>query len=160
MKIYDIQAELRDLLDEVNETGELTEIQAQLMDDLHGELESKQKGIIYYIQEAKGFESIIKEEEKRLKTKKRVLKNKQQRLLDLLGMTMEMEGKRKLDFGDIQAVYQKTPPALEVDEYADIPQKYIKIVESINKTELKKAVKNGLVLEGVKLTQKETLRIK
>lgn len=160
MKIYDIQTELRDLLDTVDETGELTEVQADLMDKLHGELKEKQKGIIYYIKEAKAFEEVIAEEAKKLAAKKKALANKQDRLLELLGFTMEMEGTKELNFGDVVAKYAMTPPALEVDDESVVPEEYIKVVKSVDKTSLKKAVQEGLELEGVRLTQKETLRIK
>lgn len=160
MKIYDIQTELRELLDTVSETGELTEAQADLMDKLHGELEEKQKGIIYYIKEAKAFEAVIAEEEKKLKAKKEVLKNKQGRLLDLLEMTMHMENKKELQFGDVSAKFALTPPALEVDDESQVPEEYFKVVKTLDKATLKDAVKEGLEIDGVRLTQKETLRIK
>ena len=51
--------------------------------------------------------------------------------------------------------------SLEISEGADIPAEYLKQKDpDIDKVELKKAVKAGLVLDGVQLVEKQNLQIK
>ena len=69
-------------------------------------------------------------------------------------------GKTKFKTDRFSFGIQKNPPSIEIwDEYA-IGQEYIKTIYEIDRTKIKNALKAGEEVNGARLHQSESLRIR
>lgn len=156
--LYDISESIlniTELLDEDN-----SEQFEEILTKLDMKFEEKAENIAKYLQDLQGDVDKIKNEEKRLFDKRKAIENKVSRLKDYLKYEMEKLDKKKFKTDLFSFNIQKNPPSLIV-EHEDIIPEYFWINERrLQKSELSKAVKDGLELDGVYFKQGESLRIR
>lgn len=164
---YDIKSEflaLQELMenDELlidSNTGEViednTELLQSLLNDLESDKEEKADSIIYIAKEYKAKEDMLSAEIKRLQERKSMMVRNQDRLKNLLDYLLAGE---KLKTSKFTIFYAKSE-ALEIIDESLVPSSYIAFTPKIDKTSLKKSVKNGEVeIDGISL--KETIGIR
>ena len=54
----------------------------------------------------------------------------------------------------------KNSEALEVDSIDNIPREFLRIKKEADKVEIKKALKNGLIIDGCRIVENKSLMIK
>lgn len=101
-----------------------------------------------------------KKEEERLKSKRQTLENKVNYLKRNLEETMITLDKKKFKTDHFSFNIQKNVPGLEILEEDKIPEKYQKIKIEFDKKAIKDDLKAGVIIEGVRLKQSESIRIK
>lgn len=164
MKVFDIKEELFTLQElmlaeyEVNEeTGEVTdntELLKVLASGLEVELSDKAEAIIYTAKEFKASEALLGEEIKRLQERKKMMQRKQDQLKDLLDYLL---GGKKIKTEKFTVYYGKSE-SLDIVQEDKVPSEFISFTPKVDKTALKKAVKDGLEIEGINLNTNISVR--
>lgn len=153
MNLFEINQEIMSCVD--METGEL--LDEERFAELQISMTDKLEGLGCWIKNLEAEASALKAEEQafaeRRKSVERQIANKKQYLSNFLQGSPFETLRVKISF--------RKSETLEVSDDAKIPEEFLKYKEpEVNKADLKKAVKNGLVLEGVQIVQKQNLQIK
>ena len=128
------------------------------------DLKEKFENCCKYIKNVESDIAGLKEEEARLKAKRKALENSIERFKGLMHETMNAAGEKKLPCGTFTVSLQKNPESVVMDEphIENIPEEYLKFKEpEIDRAKLKEHLKAGVDLEGIAhLEQTEGLRIR
>lgn len=152
MTLYEIDLALMQAVDQ--ETGE---INTEVFDQLMMEREKKIEGIALWVKNLKADAAAYKAEKEAFAERQKAAENKADSLMQYLSMVLHGE---KFETTKTKVSFRKSE-SLEVSEDAKIPEEFLKYKEpEVNKADLKKAVKAGLVLDGVQLVQKQNIQIK
>ena len=153
MNLYEINNEIMSCWDE--ETGEI--LDTQKFDEMQMALDDKLEGIGCYIKNLKAEAAALENEAKALAERGKKAKNKAASLERYLSDFLQGNPFETLR---VKISFRKSE-SLEVSDTAKVPEAYLRYkAPEVDKTELKKAVKAGLVLEGVQLVQKNNIQIK
>lgn len=140
------------------------EVIADAFENLTEDLKDKFENCCKYIKNEEAVIAGLKAEEDRLRAKRKAKENARDRLKDLMRVTMQKAGEKKLPCGTFSVSLQNNPPSLVVDvSVADIPTDYlIPQPPKVDTDKLKKALKDGNEAVGAiaHLTQTEGLRIR
>ena len=128
------------------------------------DLKEKFENCCKYIKNVESDIAGLKEEEARLKAKRKALENSIERFKGLMHETMNAAGEKKLPCGTFTVSLQKNPESVVMNEphIENIPEEYLKFKEpEIDRAKLKEHLKAGVDLEGIAhLEQTEGLRIR
>ncbi len=153
MNLYEINHEIMSCWDE--ETGEILDVQK--FDALHLALEDKLEGIGCYIKNLEAEAAALKAEEQAFAARRKRAENKAASLKNYLAGYLNGCPFETLR---VKVSFRKSE-SLDISEGAVVPEEFLKHKEpEVDKAELKKAVKAGLVLDGVQLIQKQNIQIK
>lgn len=159
--IYDIQDEIRDIfanstVDE--ETGELA-IDMAALDALQVEETEKLKAWGIYIKTEIAWKEALKKERDKLAEEVKKADNRIELLKERYKYVLQG---RKLKSPEVTVSYRNTPNVVEIEEGAEIPDKYMTIKETKtpSKTLMKEAILAGQNIDGVKLVDKVSLILK
>jgi hypothetical protein len=167
--LFDIGQEfntLYELASEVeydSETGEVvdnSEELKELFDGIEGELIDKLDACKYIIKENEAMEKALKDEVERLNKKRSALKNKNERLKELMKTTMIVTGNTKLKGKHSFSVSHKKDWDLSRVPLISVPNDLLKIDRSIKVKDAKDFIKSGGVLYGAVEVEKDTLTIR
>lgn len=159
--LYQITTEQAELFHQIDELdGELTpELEAALQ--LNAEnFETKARGYIWMIKKLEADNITIGEEMVRLQH----IEKRNDKLIDRLKESMKnaliiFGDSKKVDTFTLSLRKSKQVEILDADA---IPESYrvVKTTETINKTEIKKAIERGLTVAGATIKENQTLQIK
>ena len=161
MKCYELTKEQIALLTMMDETDDADTLKS-LFDELQGATENKLEAMAHIRTELKADEAKLKAEIERLQAKKKTVSNNidniDERIIWFLGEMQISKIKTPLYNFSVS----KTAGALKIIDEDKIPVKftYIETETKIKKDELKEALKNGEVIDGVELVISDSLRIK
>jgi len=160
--LYNIVEEQRYTLSEIESmAGELTpELEEQLIINAH-QLESKSIAYLEVIKDRESYINNAKEEIKRLQAIVKVNDNLVNRLKDNLLLAVKTFG--SFEVGFVKFGTRKSTSVEVMDDMINqLPNEYktIKVTESANKTAIKKALQEGIKIEGCRLLENENLSIK
>ena len=158
LTLYDLEDSYINVL-ELLEEDENTDLQ-NVLGQISEQFELKAENIAKLIKELDGESKTLAEEIKRLQAKKNSKDNNVKRLKLYLEDAMKTTGKTKFKTDLFSFGIQKNVPSLKIESEDNIPKDFIKTMTSIDKRELLKAMKEGLEVEGVEITQSESLRIR
>jgi len=131
---------------------------------LSGELEIKATNVAMYIRNLEASAEAIKQAEKQMADRRKAKEAKAERIKSYLLDNMLRTGISKIDCPYFSISIRKNPPAVEVLNPDAIPAEYLDIppmpAPVLNKNRLKDDLKNGVVVEGARLTQGHSLQIK
>jgi hypothetical protein len=162
-KVYEIiekYLHVENLLEEQEEGSVAYDTLESVLADTEGDLEEK---LEYLTKIQKNYEAqaeMFKAEKDRLAKKQQSSTNKAKNLKGFLEQILLATGKRKLETGIFTLSIQKNPPSLHIDNEDIIPDQFWKVERKVNSTDLKKWIKDGNKLEGVRIVQGEGIRIK
>lgn len=163
--LYEIDKNLYQLLefDMVvdEETGEILFEESDI-DNLLLSRDEKIENTGCYIKNLLSDIEQLKAEEKSLKERRQTKEKKVERLKKYLADSMLLFGDKKFETPRIALSFRKSKQ-VEIDESAVLPEEFIKVKveKSPDKTKLKDAIlKQGEVIEGVKVVEKENLQLK
>ena len=160
--LYNIVEEQRYTLSEIESMGgELTpELEEQLVINAH-QLESKSIAYLEVIKDREAYINNAKEEIKRLQGIVKVNDNLVNRLKDNLLTAVKTFG--SFEVGFVKFGTRKSTSVDVLDDMVNqLPKEYktIKVTESPNKTAIKKALQEGVEIDGCRLIENENLTIK
>jgi len=161
VKLYEMTQAYRSLWDMVeDEETDLTQLEEALR-SLEGEITDKLDSMAQIVKGCAADIDYIKEEKKRLDGKQKVLESKADRLKRYMQEQMEIAGLDKVKGTHYTVGIQPNPPSLEVVDEKQIPKEYfIPQDPKLDRDGIKKALKWGVVVPGVKLVQGRSLRIR
>lgn len=162
MSLYKISQQYQDCLTQLEDVDlELSpeDIEAAL-DPIKDSFQQKALNLRGFMQSVDDQIDIIKQEEKRLRERKRVLVNKQKGFKDYLLKNMQETGisKIKSDLFDIRLA--KCPPKVEIISEGDIPSILLKIETTPDLTAIKSYLEKNGNQPWAKVVQGETVRVK
>ena len=169
LSLFDLSNEffaLKDLIDndlEVNdETGEITdnsELLKELFENLKLSLEDKLDNTQRYVLTLNGEADILAKEIKRLQARKQALENKADRLTEMMKNSILSSGQTKFKTSLYNFNIKKTE-SVEVRDLDLIPRAYLRLKKEADKTAIKKAIKDGLFIDGCKIVENKSLVVK
>ena len=130
------------------------------LESIEFEIEEKADGIAKVLAELDGNVNMLKAEEERLYNKRKAIENNSKRLKTYLEEQMILLDKKKFKTELFSFNVQKNAPSLEVTKEDNIPEEFYVMERKLQRSELLKAIKEGLEVEGVDIKQTESLRIK
>lgn len=134
------------------------------LEGLSGELEVKATNVAMFVRNLESSAEAIKAAEKQMAERRKALEAKAERIRNYLQENMVRTGINKIDCAYFNISLRKSPPAVEVINLDMIPDEYFDIPEppppALNKNRLKEDLKEGVVIDGARLTSGQYLQIK
>lgn len=153
MNLYQINEEIMSCMD--METGEI--IDSEKLDNLQMALEDKLENISLWVKNLEADAAAFKGEKEAFAARQKAAENKAASLKKYLSDFLDGQ---KFETVRVKVSFRKSE-SLEVSEDAKVPEEFMKHkAPEVNKAELKKAVKAGLMLEGVQLVEKQNIQIR
>lgn len=140
-----------------DDSGEIL-FDADNLEELEEDYLNKLEACGIYCKNEQAEIDAMKAEEHRLAERRRVKENKIKRLKEYMLQSMEAADTKKLDTPKCYISTRKSQKVI-IDNESAIPRQYIKITETVNKTEIKKALKNGAV-DGAHMEESVNLTLK
>ena len=138
LKLYEIAPEFSALV----EQDELTEQDADRLDELGQAIEVKAENIAALTDNMGLFVEMCKAEEKRISAKRKSVENKIKWVNDYLQHNMEIAGTMSIEVGTRKISLQKNPPSLIVDNEDIIPPKYFMVIPESYQIDKKRLLKD------------------
>lgn len=160
ISLYQMTAEqqyLNRLLEEAE--GELTPELEEALVISQENMVCKAQNYVYAIKEYEAFAQRCADEVARIQGVKKRAENVQKRLKDALLTAMEVYGLPKVQL-DTHSLSTRKSSALVVDDEAAVPNDYKKVELSIDKAAIKRALKEGVAVDGVHLQENVSLQIR
>ena len=137
---------------------------ADTLESLSGDLEVKATNVAMFVRNLEASAESIKAAEKQMAERRKAIEAKAERIRNYLKDNMARTGITKIDCPYFALSLRNSPPAIEVINVDEIPAQYFDIPEPpapvLNKNRLKDDLKNGVIVEGARLTQGSYLQIK
>ena len=160
MKLYELTQNYINLQELLEDPEIPVEVINTALSEVTEEIEEKAENIAKLIKSMELDAAAIKEEETRLSSKRKSLEGRVKNLKEYLEGAMRAVDKKKIKGKLFSFNIQKNPASLDIYDTSMIPKDYIKVVETFDNAEIKKALKEGIDVPGAILTQSESLRIR
>lgn len=157
MKLYEIDAEIEQciLIDE--ETGEVIGIDAERADKLQMIRDDKIKNLALYYKNLMAEVNAYKSEKDYFAKRERVAKNKAESIKKFLNEFLAGE---KFESPKVNITYRKSESVV-IDDITKVDKQYLKYTEpAVDKVEAKKAIKSGVLLDGLHIEENQNIQIK
>lgn len=158
MNLYDLAGNYKKVyeMDLDDETWQDT------LESIDSAIEQKADGVMYVIRNLEVDVIGLKDEEKRLKSKREVAERKIKRLKQYLQENMEAVGKTKFKTQLFAYNIQNNPASLKLTDEKLIPEKYYTVETSrkYDNKAIKDDLKAGQVINGAELKTSQSLRIR
>lgn len=158
-KLYDISKDYIVFINSDLPEDELKEC----LESIEGAFEEKGSNIVAVVNTLQADVDAISNEIKRLQDRKKTIVNNQERMKEYLRYNMEQSGITKINHPLFNISIGKPSVIVEVTDSDLIPDEFVKIETKItpDKVAIKKALKDGVEIEGAKLSEgKSRLLIK
>ena len=165
MKLYELTQNYRNLESLLDNLGEQEGLTVEMINGALGQVEddinTKIENTCKVIKEIEADSIGIDEEIKRLSALKKQKENAVKKLKEYVEFEMNGIGLNKVEGKLFKISFRKSKVVKVLDE-TKIPKEFIKVktTESISKTDLGQALKNGEIIEGAELVENKTLQIK
>lgn len=151
--LYEIEEQILNCVD--LETGEI--IDKEALASLCMERNNKVEGIALWIKNLLAEAKMIKEEKDNLAYRQKVCENKAESLKDFLSRLLDGE---KFKTSKVSISYRKSEK-VDVLDIGKLDDDYLKFKDpEPDKTKIKKALKDGICLEGAQLVESQNIQIK
>lgn len=164
MTLYEIDSRIKEIIDslydEVDENGEVGEIDFSILEDLKEERKNKMENIALYIKNLEAEAKAIKEEEEKFEKRRKRMENKAEGLRNLLIRSITENGDKEFSTVHCSVRVRESDKTDILDESL-IPKEYMKesIKYSPDKTAIKKAIKSGVEVAGARVIVNRTITI-
>ena len=153
MNLYEIDMEIMNCVDV--ETGEIFD--EAKFEELNLTREQKIENICLWIKNLNAEAEALKIEKNNLAERQKAKENKAESLKKYI--TGYLDG-ATYESAKVRVSFRKSE-SLEIEEGTIIPDEYLRFKEpEVNKTDLKKAIKGGLNIQGVQLVENQNIQIK
>lgn len=153
MNLYEIDKAIMELID--YETGEV--LDWDKLDELNAVKEQKIENIALYIKNLTAEAAALKAEKDAFAERQKAAEKRAEGLKQYLTNALKGE---KFRTTKVNISFRKSE-TLVIADGVEIPEDFLRYKEpEINKTDLKKAIKDGLLLEGVLIVERKNIQIK
>lgn len=162
MRLYEITQDIAELEELINNEELSEEEITEVKSIIESVLNEKAEQIAYVIKNKESDIKAIKEEEKRLKEKRKSVEKSAERLKSYVLENLLMLDKKKIktSVGDI-AIRKSQAVEINTDvNVLDDRFKRVKTTVEADKTALKEAIKNGEVVDGVEIVENYSLNVR
>lgn len=169
MRLFDFATEFKTLIDlvendlEVNsETGEITDnsvLFEALFDTLELNFSEKMNNTQRLVLSLEGEADVLANEIKRLQARKTALLNKVERVNDLMLNALNAMPDNKLKTG-LYSFSIRTSEVIQISDIDEIPRAYLRLKKEADKVAIKKALKEGLIIDGCELKINKNLGVR
>lgn len=162
MTLYELTADYENLLHLAEDPDTDPQILKDTMEAIEGEIEEKADAYAMIMKELEAQELALKMETDRLTNRRLAISNNITCLKRGLEAAMRITGRTKFKTTLFSYNIQKNPASVVVDvPWEQLPEDFLKYKDpDIDKTKLKKALQDGAEIDGVRLVQTESLRIR
>lgn len=160
LKLYEIADKYNGLVDLMDDPDFDEGYIAECLEMVNEDFEGKAENIVKVLKSLSAEQDAIKVEEDRLADRRKSLLVKEKSLKSYLENQMLNIGKNKIKTDLFSLNIQKNPPSLNVISEENVPDEFYIVERKLQRTELLKAMKAGLEVEGVEIKQGESLRIR
>lgn len=150
--LYQINDELTNCIDA--ETGEITDLDRY--EQLSLSREEKIENILLWIKNLRADAEMYKAEAKSFSDKQKSAENKAD---NLQGWMEKVLDGQKFKTNRVQVTYRRSE-SVKIDDDAKLPEAFVRVKAEPNKAELKRFLKQGGKVEGVRLEQRTRMSIK
>lgn len=164
LALYEISSQYLADLNKLNELELDEQTFLDTLEGLSGELEQKAINVAMYIKNLEVSADAIKQAEKSMADRRKAIESKNERIRKYLLENMLKTGITKIECPHFVLSVRKNPASVDVlmqdqipDEYFDIPEP---LPPTLNKKRLADDLKAGVLIEGARLTQGNSLQIK
>ncbi len=160
LSLYELTSEHRLICDAIEEAeGEITpEIEAMLAINEENFVD-KANGYCEIITKYAQMASMASERIEQLQRVKKVAENTAKRMKERIAQAMEEYNLPKVEI-DTHKLSFRTSKAVDITDEAKIPNIYIKVATSVDKTKLRADLMAGVVVEGAELKENKSLQIR
>ena len=151
-KLYEIKQDILDCID--METGEITD--PERLEQLQIDKHEKLRNIAFVAINASADIEAYKAQEKRFKAKRTAAEKTLAWAKETLARELAGQKMKEAEF----TISYRPSEVVEIDEGADIPPEFVNMNPVIDKMSLKAALKDGAVISGCRLVQKQNIQIK
>lgn len=144
----------------LEEADEITEELEEMANNLNIAIEEKSDNYVKMIKNLDADVEAFKNQEKIFNKKRKTAENKIAWLKKNLQSSMEQTGRKKVETELFTISIQKNTPSLDIKSEDNIGDEYYKVERTLNKKDLLKDIKEGLIIDGVGIKQTESLRIR
>lgn len=161
MNLYELTQEQLDINFMLEENGgELTpELEAAMQMNKEN-YQQKSEGYCKAIAMYKSQEEALDAEIKRLQAKKKVCKNAQERMKESLLASMRLLDLQKIEAGTFTISTRKSTAVEIIDETKLGEYRREVVTYEINKNDIKKALNEGIEIEGAQLVENQNIQIR
>lgn len=151
--LYEINEEILSCVD--METGEI--IDMDKLQELQMKFDDKVEGVALWIKNLLSEAAAIKAEKDKLAERQKACENKAKNLKEYLSKFLDGQ---KFKTAKVSITYRKSD-SVEVENVSMLPKEFLKFAEpEVRKTELKKALKDGVEIAGATLVERQNIQIK
>ena len=160
-KLYELTEMYQNISNLIEENAD-NETLEKALDEITDNIQTKAENMAKLIKSIEGNINVLKEEEKRLQTKRRALENKISSIKEYLEEQLKAMDLKKVQGNLFTVSIQKNPQSVNILNEDLIPEKFkiTKTTTSIDRRELLAALKEGQEVEGAEIKQTESLRIR
>jgi len=159
MRLYEINQQIRDILSQVNDDGELPDGAFDELAGLNEQAEIKYEAIACLIKEHRQTARALKEEEYILRERRRRHENKVDSLEAYLSDNMLASGLERLETPKTVISYRKSI-GLVVDDESKVPGNYFKVIREVSKSTIIDDIKSGIEVPGAHMETRNNIQIK
>lgn len=161
MNLYEISKDIKQASEMVDEDWVITEEWLTLYDQSDLSLKDKAQNIAFVIQELWNKKDAIKKEAERLNWLLKSINKNEEKLKDYLSSNLQELSITKLETELFKMSFRKSE-SIEITDEESIDKQFIKekITTTIDKTAIKKAIKDWLDVKGAELKVNSNLQIK
>ena len=161
MRLYDLSEQYNDLID-LMELDEDNEALQSMLDGIDGAFDDKVESIIKLMKSKEYERDAVDAEKKRLSERAGKIGRDINWLKDYVQTQMLMTGKTKVKSALFNISLAKNPPSIVILDESSIPDDYynVKTTRSLDKRWILELLKNEKHIPGVKVEQKQSLRVK
>lgn len=162
IKLYELTEMYKNVWDLIADEDIDIEMLEVALQNIEDNIELKADNMAKLIKNIDGDVLALKEEEKRLASRRKALENKQTNIKSYLESQLLSMGVDKVKTTLFTVALQNNPPSVKFTNEDLIPEMYKKEVTTITipKKEILDAIKNGIEVPGAEIIQGKSLRIR
>ena len=162
--LYVLANEYKDALEKLSDSDLPDEVIKDTLDGLGGELEVKARNVALFSKNLEVTELALKEAEKGLANRRKLIEKKRVRLEEYLLSNMLLTGTANIESPLIRIRVKDCPPSVVIDAESQIPQEFMRQPETPppapDKKAIAESIKIGHEVPGCHLERRKTLEIK
>lgn len=161
MKLYEL-SEQYNRVAELLESADDIEALQDTLESLEDAFEDKIESIVKLMRSKAKERDAIDEEVSRLRSRAEKINKEAEWLHSYIESQMIATGKEHVKSALFDIKFKLNPPAVNILDEFEIPEKYIKTkeVRTVDKTAISEQLKQGVAIPGVELIQRKSLQIK
>ena len=168
ISLFELSTEFRALQDLITyeefdqETGELidnTDAVQALFEEVQGTLGHKLDNTMYVIKELESEVTLLKDEAKRLTARAATRDNKVKFLKTIMFSALNASGEKKLKTTKFNFTIKRSE-SVNVKDVDLLSREWVKLARTADKVAIKKALKDGAIIEGCNMNENFTLGVR